>query len=156
MILGANTIGSVEIAGAIDIASGVIPGPPPPVSSFHNALATQLYPAMINRERLLMFGDGAELQIYSFSGNAGEIQIKMLETDWSARRIPTIESGSIEDWRVEIVDREISWATIKSISTVRIWNSLTNELNHLKVIQTENAMKPGHVYLLRCEAIDQT
>jgi len=111
---------------------------------------------MINRERLLMFGDDATLQIYSIQGSAGEVLVETLDDDWSARRIPTIESGALEMWRVEIVDLSINWTTIKSISTIRIFNAFTNELNHLKVLQVENAMKPGHVYLLRCEAIDQS
>ena len=124
-------------------------------AGFHAALGQNLYPNMLNRERSLLFGAGSSLELFSISP-AGETSLAILTKNWSARRIPTIESGALELWRIEIVDLAINWTTIKSISTVRISNALTGEASHLKVLQVENAMKPGHVYLLRCEAIDQS
>jgi hypothetical protein len=135
-------------------------GPPLPVVlpdySFHAALADYLYPNLVNRERQVLFGAGAHLGLFSVTPGEGEQLIAILETDWTARRIPTIESGAVEQWRIEITSASVTWDQVLNIATVRIESAKTVETQHYKVVQVENAMKPGHVYHLRCEAIDQS
>jgi hypothetical protein len=125
------------------------------VSTFNAALDKVLYPNLINRERCLLYGDHATLTLSSVT-SAGETIIATLSSGWTARRIPTIESGAVEQWRVEIMSTNITWNQVLNIATVRIESDATGEAQHYRVVQVENAMKPGHVYHLRCEAIDQS
>ena len=122
--------------------------------SFHEVLADSLYPQMLERERRVLFGDTSTCVLYSLSPGAGEQILITLACDWIARRIPTIESGAIEQWRLEIASKNVNWEMIANVSTVLI-SPDTGEVQRYRVMQTENAMKPGHVYHLRIEAMGQ-
>jgi DNA-binding transcriptional regulator YdaS (Cro superfamily) len=156
MSLAANTLAGVELSGSMGGAESVVPIPPAlPEGSFNLALANFLYPNLVNRERIVLFGEDATLELFSVTPSEGEQLMAILETDWTARRIPTIESGAVEQWRVEITSSDVTWEQLLKIATVRIESTMTGEAQHYRVVQVENAMKPGHVYHLRCEAIDQ-
>jgi hypothetical protein len=122
--------------------------------SFHSVLGESLYPAILERERRVLYGDTSTCTLYSLSPGAGESPLITLNCNWSARRIPTIESGAIEQWRLEIASELVNWEMLANVSTVLITPG-TGEVQRYRVMQTENAMKPGHVYHLRIEAIAQ-
>jgi hypothetical protein len=117
-------------------------------------LGDSLYPAILERERRVLYGDSATCTLYSLSPGAGEEVLITLSCNWSARRIPTIDSGAIEQWRLEIASELVNWEMLANVSTVLITPD-TGEVQRYRVMQTENAMKPGHVYHLRIEAIAQ-
>jgi hypothetical protein len=122
--------------------------------SFHSVLGESLYPAILERERRVLYGEAATCTLYSLTPGAGEQILITLDCYWSARRIPTIESGAIEQWRLEIANDLVDWEMLANVSTVLIEPD-TGEVQRYRVMQTENAMKPGHVYHLRIEAIAQ-
>jgi len=156
MILGAHTIGGVELSGLFGAGVGVIVPPQPPSLdvSFHTVLGTSLYPNLLERERVVLFGDASICRLYSLSQLGGEDLLATLPRYWSARRIPTIESGAIEQWRLEIAAPLITWSLLRNVATVLIISD-TGERQRYRVLQVENAMKPGHLYHLRIEAIAQ-
>ena len=125
-----------------------------PSQSFHASLGNWLYPQTIDRERRVLFGEYSVCELYSLSPAGGEESIAQLNNFWVARRIPTIESGAIEQWRLELANELVDWEMLATVSTVRLYPD-TGEVQHYRVMQTENAMKPGHVYHLRIEAIAQ-
>jgi len=143
-----NTAPFNSLAGT---ATGRIPLAPP---SFHASLATFIYPEMIERERRVLFGIDSTCTLYSVTPGAGEEVFVELRSYWTARRIPTIESGAIEQWRLEISNELVNWNMLRRVSTVLIAPD-TGEVQRYRVLQTENAMKPGFVYHLRIEAIAQ-
>jgi hypothetical protein len=124
-------------------------------SSFADALGGSLYRNAVERERALLFGAGATVELFTVDPFMGEQTTLTLASCWSARRIPTIESGAEEAWRLEIVGDVIAWAELREVATVRIRAARTGEAQHYKVVQVENAMKPGRVYALRLIAIGQ-
>lgn len=127
-----------------------------PKMDFNQVLGSLLYPNALERERLTLYGKHATCTLYSVTPSDGEQEVIELATGWLARRIPTIESGAIEQWRLEVVNEDVTWPMVTGIATVRINSPETGEVQHYKVVQVENAMKPGHIYHLRLEAIDQT
>jgi len=122
--------------------------------SFHSVLGESLYREVLERERRVLYGEAATCTLYALTPAAGEAELITLGCYWSARRIPTIESGAIEQWRLEIASSLVNWAMLANVSTVLITPD-TGEVQHYRVMQTENAMKPGRVYHLRIEAIAQ-
>ena len=150
----ATGVGSVAIArvAGLEFVGGI--GANKLVQGFHSSLGSILYPAVLDREKQILFGKGATATFYSMS-RAGETELITLKTGWSARRVPTIESGADEQWRVEVTSMDVTWAMVQTIATVEIFAATTQETQKYRVLQVENAMKPGHVYLLRCEAIEQ-
>jgi hypothetical protein len=119
--------------------------------SFHASLAAFLYPNMIERERRVLFGALATCVLYSVSP-AGEQEVIDLGTGWTARRIPTIESGGGETWRLEIVDDRVDWNMLKYVTKVRLRGAIDEEQTY-EVLERYNAMKPGKVYQIQMQAI---
>ena len=126
----------------------------PTALDFHTSLARLLYPEMLERERATLFGANSTCTLYSVSPGQGEEILITLDSYWNARRVPTIESGAIEQWRLEIANTSVNWEMLANVSTVLITPD-TGEVQRYRVMQTENAMKPGSVYHLRIEAIAQ-
>lgn len=119
--------------------------------SFHEGLAAWLYPQTIERERRVIFGDDATCTLIEVSPSAEDV-VHVLTTGWMARRIPTIESGGDEYWRLELVADEVDWNTLKYVTKVRM-RGATDEEQIYEVLDRYNAMKPGKVYHIRMQAI---
>jgi hypothetical protein len=122
-----------------------------PEYSFHAALADHLYRNLINRERRVLFGMNAAVELLTVSP-AGEESLMVLTDNWTARRIPTIESASAEEWRLEIEGEPGDWNTLKNATRVRL-RGATDEEQIYEVLDRYNAMKPGKVYHIRMQAI---
>jgi len=152
MPTGTSTGGQVARVTGLAYVGGI--GANKLVQGFHSSLGSILYPAVLDREKQILFGKGATATFYSMT-RSGETVLIELKNGWSARRIPTIESGADEQWRVEVTSMDMTWAMVQTIATVEIFAATTQETQRYRVLQVENAMKPGHVYLLRCEAIEQ-
>jgi len=119
---------------------------------FNQVLGSILYPNTLELERLAIFGANATCTLYTVTPGAGEQQVVELETGWMARRIPTIESGAEEQWRLEIVGNATDWNVLKNVTKVRM-RGATDEEQMYEVLDRYNAMKPGKVYQLRMQAI---
>lgn len=154
-MLGTHTIGGVELAGTLT-AGALIPPIPPSLleDSFHAVLGASLYPNILERERIVLFGEASVCRLFAVTPLGGEDLLATLPRYWSARRIPTIESGAIEQWRLEVASPLVTWSLLHNVATVLIISD-TGERQRYRVLQAENAMKPGHVYHLRIEAIAQ-
>jgi hypothetical protein len=125
-----------------------VPAPP----DFHTSLARLLYPEMLERERVTLFGEDATCTLYTVTPDAGEEVVIELDTGWSARRIPTIESGGTETWRLEITDDRVDWNMLKYVTKVRL-RGATEEEQIYEISERYNAMKPGKVYHIHMQAI---
>ena len=136
-------------AGAIIPPEVVIAG------TFQGALADWLYPNMLERERLTIYGENARAELINVSP-VGETLVYTLTTGpWSARRIPTIESGGDEQWRLEIWGEHenlVDWDVLANVTKVRMRGAIDEEQVY-EVLDRYNAMKPGRVYQLRMQAI---
>jgi hypothetical protein len=123
-----------------------------PSGGFNTALGSTLYNSALERERRVLFGSNAVCTLYSVSPGGGEQIVLELPAGWSARRIPTIEDGAPEAWRLEITDDRIDWNTLKNITKVRLRGATDEEQTYV-VLERYNAMKPGHVYQIRMQMI---
>lgn len=123
-----------------------------PCESFHSVLGESLYPAILERERRVLFGTQATCTLYSVTPGAGQQEVIKLTAGWMARRIPTIESGGGETWRLEIVDDRVDWNMLKYVTKVRL-RGATDEEQTYEVLERYNAMKPGKVYHIHMQAI---
>ena len=115
-------------------------------------LGESLYRAMLERERRVLFGTQATCTLYSVTPGAGQQEVIELTTGWMARRIPTIESGGGETWRLEIVDDRVDWNMLKYVTKVRLRGAIDEEQTY-EVLERYNAMKPGKVYHIQMQAI---
>ena len=151
----------IEITRMLDAGMGafLLAGKPatflydvPTSSDFHSSLARLLYPEMLERERVTLFGEDATCTLYTVTPDAGEEVVIELDTGWSARRIPTIESGGTETWRLEITDDRVDWNMLKYVTKVRL-RGATDEEQIYEISERYNAMKPGKVYHIHMQAI---
>jgi hypothetical protein len=135
--------------------AGFTPPPLPPAegeSSFNRALAFFLYPNTLERERLTLYGGDAYAELIAVSPAGEEVLYALTNGPWVARRIPTIESGGDETWRLEIAGELTDWNVLKNVTKVRL-RGATDEEQMYEVLGAYNAMKPGKVYHIRMQAI---
>jgi len=120
--------------------------------SFNQALGSFIYPAMLNRERLTLYGNDARAELIAVTPEGEEVLYTLTSGPWVPRRIPTIESGGDETWRLEIASDLTDWNVLKNVSKVRL-RGATDEEQMYEVLGAYNAMKPGKVYHIRMQAI---
>jgi len=119
---------------------------------FNQVLGSILYPKTLERERLVIFGEDARAELISVSPAGEEVLYTLTAGPWVPRRIPDIESGSVETWRLEIAGNLTDWDTLKNVTKVRL-RGATDEEQMYEVLDRYNAMKPGKVYHIRMQAI---
>jgi len=139
-------------AQAFNSPAGPFEPPELPPYSFNFALAEYLYPNMLERERLTFYGNNAYAELISVSPAGEEVVYTLTGGPWVPRRIPTIESGGDETWRLEIAGDLADWNTLRNVTKVRL-RGATDEEQMYEVLDRYNAMKPGRVYQIRMQAI---
>lgn len=124
-----------------------------PAHNFHDALANWLYPNMLERERLTLFGIESQAELISVTPLGETVIYTLTDGPWSARRIPTIENEAPEQWRLEIWGEhlDIDWNQLKYVTKVRMRGAIDEEQVY-EVLDRYNAMKPGRVYHIRMQA----
>lgn len=153
MILSSNTLSGSALGATMGGGAGAVIPPEVVIDgTFQGALADWLYPNMLERERITLYGDNARAELIAVTP-AGETPIYTLtDGPWGARRIPTIESGGDEQWRLEIAGDLADWDVLASVTKVRMRGAIDEEQVY-EVLDRYNAMKPGRVYQIKMQAI---
>lgn len=122
-----------------------VPNYPEPRDCSSHGLLGRLYAQSLERERRLLFGSEARLQLRALTPT-GETLIAELRTAWSATPIVTKETNN-EEWALEILQAaNLEWARIRSGGLVVI--VAHEDTKRFKIIQVEQDLSVGHVWRL--------
>ena len=119
--------------------------------TFQSAMAKWVYPNMLERERATLYGENARAELVSVTPSGETVIYTLTDGPWVARRIPTIENESPEQWRLEIAGDLVDWNELKYVTKVRMRGSIDEEQVY-EVLERYNAMKPTRVYHIRMQA----
>ena len=117
-------------------------------SSFHAKLC-RLYARDIEREREVLFGADAELQLYKVTPADGRVLLgSPLLDGWTAQIFS-------DHWRVEVLEPDTaSWETIRPAAEAQVTTHLG--VQKFRVMQVQQPMVAGHAWVLRLEAMERS